>query len=83
MEGIFRMKILRWLAAICLPMLLLGIAAIFLLPCFSLDAQINSGILSLLTGLISGAFLALVTTYCEIRIRYSSQKKYYIKPVLQ
>lgn len=69
-----KMKTLRYSCSICAIIIVLGIAATILLPLVPLNNRYYSCVLGLLTGLISGAFLAVVTSLCELKIRSRKQK---------
>ncbi|MBB3171013.1 hypothetical protein [Parvibacter caecicola] len=68
------MKTRRYTLFICMAIGGLGIVAMLLLPLLSLDDRYYSCILGLLTGFISGAFLAVATSLCELKIGLRKQK---------
>lgn len=64
----------RKVAGICLAVLLFGAALMVLCPSVKFDPQVENCLIGLLTGVTSGALLALITTYCQQRIDVSRQK---------
>lgn len=69
------MRVLRYTCIICLAITTLGCLVITLLPAFNLEERLYQCFLGLLTGLISGAFLATVTSCCELAIKIRRQRK--------
>lgn len=69
------MRVLRYTCIICLVITALGGLIITLLPAFNLEERLYQCFLGLLTGLISGAFLATVTSCCELAIKIRKQRK--------
>lgn len=68
------MKTLRCSYLICISIATLGIVSIILLPLLPLEERYYNCVIGLLTGLISGAFLAAVTSLSELIIRSRKQK---------
>lgn len=69
------MRVLRYTCILCLVFTLFGCIAIMLLPVVMLEEQFYECFLGLLTGLISGAFLATATSCCELIVKIRRQRK--------
>lgn len=68
------MKTFRCSCLACTSIAVLGVVVILLLPLLTLEERRYSCIVGLLTGLISGAFLSIVTLLSELIVRSRKQK---------
>lgn len=69
------MKIQRWVCLTSIVVIAISLVALAVIERETLDASLYDLLYALLTGLVSGAFFAMVTLSCEYIIKATQQRK--------